>query len=276
MNSFSVQEKNQIRIVKCPKTITGVAGDELLKMLNSFLENPSTLFVLDMSDVQTLDHMAYRPVVLFYQKIKKIGSHLASVNVNREILQQIHAAGLDTVFSPRSSLDEAMLAAGLQVPRKTGIDVAFINPFIQATQDSLAIQASTKVSVGKPYLKKDGVVLDSDIAGVISLTSKSFNGSIALCFPKRVFLAIYSKMVGEELEEITRESEDAVGELLNIIFGQAKVVLNKEGHEIQRAIPAIVRGSQISVHHLSRNVAVILPFEMDSGKFHLEISTDLV
>lgn len=275
MNSFSIEDKNRIRVLKCPKVFDAASGDELLKMLDSSGSANSSLFVLNMENVQVLDHTAYRPIVLFYQRVKKTGSHLATINVSRELLMQIHGAGLDKVFSPRGSMDEALLAAGIQVPRKQAIDVDFIKPFVQASRDTLAIQANTEISVGKPYLKKDGVVLDSDIAGVISLTSKTFNGSIALCFPKKVFLSIYSKMVGEPLEEITKESEDAVGEILNIIFGQAKVVLNQAGHEIQRAIPAIVRGKQISIHHLSRNVAVILPFEMDAGQFHLEISTDL-
>ncbi|OFZ17744.1 MAG: hypothetical protein A2X94_15205 [Bdellovibrionales bacterium GWB1_55_8] len=155
------------------------------------------------------------------------------------------------------------------------MDVAFVNPFINATKMTLETQANTPVTIGKPFLK-DGDNLEFDIAGVISLTSSAFQGSIALCFPAAVFLAIYSSMLGEKHEEITKEIEDAAGEILNIIFGQAKAELNdKEGYAIQKAIPTIVRGKTLQVHHLSRSVAVVLPFETAAGRFNLEISTQL-
>ncbi|OFZ54911.1 MAG: hypothetical protein A2428_11685 [Bdellovibrionales bacterium RIFOXYC1_FULL_54_43] len=154
------------------------------------------------------------------------------------------------------------------------MDVEFINPFIRATQVTLETQANTPVKIGKPYLKRDEKI-SFDIAGVISLTSNAFKGSIALCFPAKVFLAIYSNLLGEKHDVITKEIEDAAGEILNIIFGQAKAELNhKAGYQIQKAIPTIVRGTNLEVHHLTRNVAVILPFETDSGVFHLEISTE--
>ena len=70
--------------------------------------------------------------------------------------------------------------------------------------------------------------------------------------------------------------EDGAGELLNIIFGQAKALLNdKKGFEIQKAIPTVMRGSQLQVTPMGRGTSVILPFETDSGSFHLEIAVDI-
>ncbi|OFZ03677.1 MAG: hypothetical protein A2070_14450 [Bdellovibrionales bacterium GWC1_52_8] len=168
-----------------------------------------------------------------------------------------------------------METAGIKTPAKAKFDVKFINPFITATKATFEMQANTPIRIGKPFLKKEDDKVAIDIAGVISLTSPAFHGSIALCFPAKVFLAIYSNMLGEKHETITREIEDAAGEMLNIIFGQAKAELNdKAGYQIQKAIPTIVRGNQLEVHHLVRNIAVVLPFETDAGSFHLEVSTE--
>ncbi len=155
------------------------------------------------------------------------------------------------------------------------IDVNFVNPFISSTQKTLETQGQTPVTPGKLRLKKEGEVPPCDIAGVISLTSNVFNGTIALCFPAPVFLAIYGNMVGEKATEITSQTEDAAGELLNIIFGQAKAELNaRGGYNIQKAIPAVVRGQDLRVKHLAKGPTVLLPFETAVGTFHIEIATE--
>jgi hypothetical protein len=45
------------------------------------------------------------------------------------------------------------------------------------------------------------------------------------------------KMLGEEFKAITQDLQTGAAELLNIIFGSAKVVLNEQGYAIQKAIP---------------------------------------
>jgi chemotaxis protein CheX len=105
--------------------------------------------------------------------------------------------------------------------------------------------------------------------------SDQFNGSIALCFPAGVFIKIYNAMLGETTTEITQESEDAAGELLNIIFGQAKAILNnKKGYTIRSAIPTVLSGQKLRVHSLSPDNTIMLPFETPHGIFHIEVSTE--
>jgi chemotaxis protein CheX len=109
---------------------------------------------------------------------------------------------------------------------------------------------------------------------VIGLTSNNFTGSVAVCFPKQVFLTIMERMLGERHDSITRELEDGASELLNIIFGQAKRVLNEQGFSIEKAIPTIVRGTDLNVHHLTPNPTIIVPFQTDVGSFYIEIAKD--
>lgn len=159
----------------------------------------------------------------------------------------------------------------MQVPK---IDVNFINPFIEGALETLKIQCSSAAQAGKPFIKGQGPTITTDLAAVIGLTSPSFNGSIAICFPQNVFLTIMERMLGEKNEAITKELEDGASELLNIIFGQAKKALNQKGYAIQKAIPTIVRGHELAVRHLTPSSTLVLPFEMDVGAFHIEVATE--
>jgi len=154
------------------------------------------------------------------------------------------------------------------------LDVEFVSPFIEGTVETLKVQCEYPLKQGKPFLKGEGKEIDTVIASVIGLTSTKFNGSIAVCYPKEVFLKIMSNMLGEEYKEINEDLEDGAGELLNIIFGYAKKLLNEKGFDIQKAIPTIVTGDNLNVKHVSPNPTLVLPFESEMGPVHVEISID--
>jgi len=161
------------------------------------------------------------------------------------------------------------------VGENLNIDFNFIKAFIDTTRLTLKVQCFTEIVPQKPYIKGKGQVPAAiDIAGVIGLTSKHFSGSIALCFPEKTFLSLVGKMLGEEYKEINDEVEDAAGELLNIIFGQAKISLNKKGYEIEKALPSIFRGQDLKVKHLAPAPTVMLPFAVGDMTFHIEVGID--
>jgi chemotaxis protein CheX len=145
---------------------------------------------------------------------------------------------------------------------------------LHATKKTLEVQANTPLKLLKPFLKKTPAK-DVAIAGVISLISDKFNGSITLCFPAGVFLKIYENMFGEKHTAITKELEDAAGELLNIIYGQAKIELNaKAGYDLKKALPTVLTGEKINISQQGRVPTVVLPFETDAGVFHIEIESE--
>ncbi|MBI4404493.1 MAG: chemotaxis protein CheX [Deltaproteobacteria bacterium] len=153
-------------------------------------------------------------------------------------------------------------------------DVRTVFPFIQATIDTLRVQCKIVVRPGKPYFKTKSENLPIDIAAVVGLASRTLNGSVAICFTKKMFLAIMGSMLDEKFEEITKEMQDGAAELLNIIFGQAKKMLNDKGYEVERAIPTIIRGDNITVTYLTTGQTIVLPFDTNLGPFHIEITTE--
>ena len=120
-------------------------------------------------------------------------------------------------------------------------------------------------------LKPPDQKFKTSISGVINLTCSSFSGTISLCFQKDVFLKTYEALVGESHDSINDEVKDAAGELLNMIYGQAKTELNKKGYQLEKALPTVVAGEGLELHHGSENPVLVIDFDSRLGKFYLEV-----
>lgn len=155
------------------------------------------------------------------------------------------------------------------------MDAKFFKPFIDGTRETLKTMCKTELNHGKPFYKgKDDQKIDVSIAAIIALSSSSFSGSISLCFTKNCFLGILSSMLGESYKEITPDTQDGAAELLNIIFGHAKRVLNAQGHDIQKAIPSIIVGDNLRTVHFTNSPILVLPFTTALGEFQIEICSE--
>lgn len=154
------------------------------------------------------------------------------------------------------------------------LDPKFFKPFVDGTINTLKIQCDVVAKHVQPFIKGTKPQPDFAIAGVIGITSSAFNGNIVLCFPEEVFLRLMSKMLGEEYKEITNDLQDGAAELLNIIFGQAKTLLNNQGYVIQKAIPSVIRGNKLVTTTLTRTRVIVLPFQTEFGDFQVEICSE--
>ena len=149
------------------------------------------------------------------------------------------------------------------------MDVKLINPFIDATLHVLETMASTRAMPGKPYLKKDKVAR-GDVSGVIGLTG-DVKGTISVSFNEKCILSIVSLMFGEEIIKLNEEIQDAVGEITNMISGQARQKLEELGLSLNAAIPTVVMGKGHSITHITNHQIIAVPFNTDKGTFTIEV-----
>ena len=149
------------------------------------------------------------------------------------------------------------------------MDVKLVNPFINATINVLETMAFMTVDAGKPYLKKDDVAI-GDVSGILGLTGVA-NGTIAVTFEEKCILAIVSNMFGETMSELNSEIADAVGELTNMISGQARRELGEMGRVLKAAIPSVVTGRGHNIIHFTNGPKIAIPFETNNGKFTIEV-----
>ena len=194
--------------------------------------------------------------------------------VNNDIIKKFAANSL-VHFLPKPISDQQLKDKVKEVLAnpiaKTKLDVRFINPVLNATIEVIAEMTSLKISAAKPYLKRPGES-SGDISGVVGVISSGFRGTISLSLSEKAFLALISKMLGEKYTAIDDENKDAIAELLNIIFGAAKKILNEEGMNIQPAIPTIVRGKNHSLSHHAQSQTIVIPFtNAEMGDFRAEV-----
>ena len=149
------------------------------------------------------------------------------------------------------------------------MDVKLVNPFINATINVLETMAFVNVEAGKPYLKRDNVAV-GDVSGVLGLTGIA-NGTIAVTFEEKCILTVVSNMFGETMTELNSEIADAVGELTNMISGQARRELEEMGKVFKAAIPSVITGRNHSITHYTEGPKIAIPFSTDGGKFTIEV-----
>jgi chemotaxis protein CheX len=149
------------------------------------------------------------------------------------------------------------------------MDATIINPFINATINVLDTMAFVKAKPGKPYLKKDDTAR-GDVTGVIGLTGMA-HGTISVTFEENSILKIISNMFGEEITTLDHEVADAVGELTNMISGQARMELEQKGKVFEAAIPSVITGKGHKIIHITEGPKIAIPFEIDEGAFTIEV-----
>ena len=81
-------------------------------------------------------------------------------------------------------------------------------------------------------------------------------------------------MFGEEMKEINNEISDAVGELTNMISGQARKELEEQGKVFHGAIPSVITGKDHKIIPIAKGDKIAIPFKTESGDFTIELSLE--
>ena len=146
---------------------------------------------------------------------------------------------------------------------------ALISHFQEATVAVLQTMAAIEVEAGQPCIKT-GFTSRGDISAVVGLTGET-QGSLSLSFPKDCICHIVSRMFGEPCGDINEEVKDAVGELTNMISGDARRRLEAAGILLSGAIPSVISGPGHEIRHATKEPIISIPFHTGNGDFHIEL-----
>ncbi len=271
--AFELVSQNEYLLLKIKGEFQGSGDTDLLAVFKEQQEKTQLKYlIIQCSECSFIGADAMREFAQIYKNLKTINGGMRLVAVNPDIEQSIKKAGLDRILSCKASLRGALVDFGLVTTKE--FDVNFINPFLGSTLKVFEIQCQTKATAQKPFLKKAGdPLLLGDISGIISISSETFNGTLAISLAEVIFVKIASRMLGEEYKVIDEGNVDLIGELANIILGQAKIELAKLGYGIQMALPSCVWGKDHKIKHFGGGVCVVIPFECEFGVFHIEVMT---
>lgn len=147
------------------------------------------------------------------------------------------------------------------------INLEFLKVFIDSTKFILqSFCQFEKVDHGKPSLYDKNHPPALAIEGKIELSSSFFEGSFIIGFTKEAYLSVLKLVMAQDDQEITKDNEDFAGEIVNMVYGQAKNVLNASGHNFEKVIPTFERNPAI---HQTKNPIVIVPLSTDAGIINL-------
>ncbi len=158
----------------------------------------------------------------------------------------------------------------IKITLDTEVDVRIINPFLSAAIKVIKTMAMIEPSPGKPFLNEDEYA-PGVVSAVITISGGAVCGSMALTFTEPCIKAIVHGLVGIEVTGIDADVKDAVGELTNMICGDARAGLREEGFFLKAAIPSIVAGEKHQIQHMVDGPRLAIPFETPHGPFTVEI-----
>lgn len=148
------------------------------------------------------------------------------------------------------------------------MDPAFITPFIKSIQNVFNMMLQLDVTVEDPRLKTDSKAT-YDVSGIIGL-SGDVVGSAVLSFPTDAAERIVALFTGEEMPVDHPDFSDAIGELINMVTGNAKA--DFAGKNVSISCPNVVRGKDHSIARPREIPTILIPCSTDCGELVLEIS----
>ncbi len=148
--------------------------------------------------------------------------------------------------------------------------IEHVKPFIDSVITTMEMMLGVKPTTKKPYLKGQQPNW-GDVSGIVGFAGEKVVGSVALSMPEKSALQVYAAMMGEEVGEVTVDVQDSIGELTNIIAGNAKTVFANHKLNFNITVPSVIVGKHHNISYKEGDLVLMIPFHMDGAPFCLEL-----
>jgi chemotaxis protein CheX len=160
-----------------------------------------------------------------------------------------------------------MTAIASQPVAAPSINPKLIVPFVNAVRNVFATMVKVQTTLGKPALKTTPT-LSYDVSGVIGFSGQAI-GSVVVSFQKDAAEALASAFAGTPLKISDPDFPDAIGELANMVAGNAKKDL---GSLASITVPSVIIGAGHTIARLSDVPCVVIPCSTPVGDFAVEVN----
>lgn len=275
---FEVIQQGFLHLVTFKGNINEDTLTELQEYLKATLTQSGITVALDFQKVIDFQSKFFKEFVIFQRQVKSSSGRMVSLNMNAQLAQEIRSGGMESIFWMVKNIESLRTQGHEDKPKGKSLDANFINPFVEATNNIFSVQVGLKLTPAKAFvIKADNrpEITGEVMAGTLSIVGEHFKGNFCISIGNSSFFVVYKQMFKETLTELNDDAKDALAELVNMIYGQAKTVLNdKHGYGIHPALPTILAGNALKVFHSSTGPSICLPFSFDGGSFHIEISAE--
>jgi chemotaxis protein CheX len=147
------------------------------------------------------------------------------------------------------------------------INPKLILPFVNAVRAVFSTMVGVQTTVSRPTFKAEPAP-SYDVSGIIGFSGQ-ITGSVVVSFQQSAALKLASAFAGVPIEPGSADFADAIGELANMIAGNAKKDL---GASANISIPSVVIGPNHTVARLSGVPCLVIPCSTPVGDFAVEIN----
>lgn len=113
-----------------------------------------------------------------------------------------------------------------------------------------------------------------DIGGLISLQGQHTTGSLLLCFDAAAARSLASAMLCEEIAELNDDARSVIGEVTNMVCGDAKRRLDELGFSVGMALPRLWAAGD-PVPPAAAGDVIVLSGLIPGGTFKLSVDFKL-
>jgi chemotaxis protein CheX len=140
---------------------------------------------------------------------------------------------------------------------------------VRATKDVFSTMVMMELKDGIPVIGKGGEI-SSNISSMLGLGG-GIRGIVAIHCPAGVAKGITGAFLGMDIDELSDDVKDAVGELANMIAGNLKIFFAEIGIDIKLALPTSVIGESYHTSGLFGATRIAVPFVSAYGSFWIEL-----
>lgn len=279
MGKVEIKRKNRLTMISLYGRFDEKLPEELLEEVSYLIQGPRNVIV-NAHCLESIGNPWLETFTFFDDELNAKKKGMQFVYFPNEVKKASGQETLLSSFRMRDALAEAMNQLGER--QESAPHKHFIKAFVDATIRTMFVQGKTFAKRGALYIKEeDKNHLLGDVAGIVNVMSDTYPYAVILSFPEKTFLKLVSIILKEEYTQISKENQDAVTEMMNIIYGQAKVVLNEQDAGIRPKIPVLNVGRECSGLKLDEGNAqgiplesgqtVVVPFSCEFGDFFIEV-----
>jgi chemotaxis protein CheX len=150
----------------------------------------------------------------------------------------------------------------------------YIQPFIDVCVNVFKEFIGCDLTVERPYFTEKEAVREWDISAVIGLTGEA-RGAVVISMKSALAQRLTGILTGTEHKELDPEVVDAIGEIVNIIAGNAKRGL-EEAFRLVISLPSIITGKEHIVQWPNNQARIIcIPFKIfEKDSFCLSVAIE--
>lgn len=143
----------------------------------------------------------------------------------------------------------------------------YINPFINAVRRLFKTMMDLPLSIGQPGLNREAKP-QYDVCGIIDVNGE-VNGRVVVSMPEAVAAQLASALLGDAIQALDEDVMDAVGEIANMIAGNAKTDFPESAGTI--SVPRVVIGRE-SVPYPAATPVIQIPCQTETGPLHIDVA----